>query len=54
VIVGGFFFGLGVHRRRMVVEYPTTIVVVTFIGGDNRSIQRKLPTYRKSLTNFIT
>jgi hypothetical protein len=30
------------------------IVAVSFICGGNRSIRRKLPTYRKSLTNFIT
>jgi len=29
-------------------------VVVSFIGGGNRSTQRKPPTCRKSLTNFIT
>ena len=30
------------------------IVVVSFIGGGNRSTQRKPPICRKSLTNFIT
>jgi hypothetical protein len=30
------------------------IVVVSFIGGGNRNTQRKPPTCRKSLTNFIT
>jgi hypothetical protein len=30
------------------------IVVVSFIGGGNRSAWRKPPTSRKSLTNFIT
>jgi len=29
-------------------------MAVSFIGGGNRSTRRKLPTYRKSLTNFIT
>jgi len=29
-------------------------MVVSFIGGGNQSTRRKLPTYRKSLTNFIT
>jgi len=29
-------------------------VAVSFIGGGNRSTRRKPPTYRKSLTNFIT
>jgi len=27
-------------------------VAVSFIGGGNRSTQRKPPTFRKSLTNF--
>ena len=30
------------------------MVEVSFIGGGNRSTWRKPPTYRKSLTNFIT
>jgi len=30
------------------------IVVVSFIGGENRSTPRKPPTCRKSLTNIIT
>jgi hypothetical protein len=30
------------------------IIAVSFIGGGNRSNQRKPQTYRKSLTNFIT
>jgi hypothetical protein len=29
-------------------------VAVSFIGGGNQSTRRKLPTCRKSLTNFIT
>jgi len=29
-------------------------MAVSFIGGGNRSTRRKLPTYRKSLTNFIS
>jgi hypothetical protein len=29
-------------------------MAVSFIGGGNRSIQRKPLTYRKSLTNFTT
>jgi len=29
-------------------------VDVSFIGGGNRNTRRKLPTCRKSLTNFIT
>ena len=32
----------------------TYIVVVSFIGGGNRSARRKPPTYCKLLTNFIT
>jgi len=29
-------------------------MAVSFIGGRNQSTQRKQPTCRKSLTNFIT
>jgi len=29
-------------------------VAISFIGGGNRNSRRKPPTYRKSLTNFIT
>jgi hypothetical protein len=29
-------------------------VAISFIGGRNRITRRKLPTCRKSLTNFIT
>jgi len=32
----------------------SVILAVSFIGGGNRSTQRKSPTCRKSLTNFIT
>ena len=35
-------------------QYFSYIMVVSFIHGGNRSIERKLPTCRKSLTNFIT
>jgi hypothetical protein len=35
-------------------QYFSYIVAVSFIGGGNRSTQRKPPTCRKSLTNFIT
>ena len=35
-------------------QYFSYIVVVSFIGGGNRSIRRKPPTCRKSLTNLIT
>jgi hypothetical protein len=34
-------------------QYFSYIVVVSFIGGEKRSTQRKPPTCRKSLTNFI-
>jgi len=29
-------------------------LAISFIGGGNRRTRRKPPTYRKSLTNFIT
>ena len=35
-------------------QYLSYIVAISFIYGVNRSTQRKPPTYRKSLTNFIT
>ena len=35
-------------------QYFSYIEAVSFIGGGNRSIMRKPPTCRKSLTNFIT
>jgi hypothetical protein len=35
-------------------QYFSYIVVVSFIGGGNRSTWRKPPTCRKSLSNFIT
>jgi hypothetical protein len=35
-------------------QYFSYIVAVSFTGGGNRSIWRKPPTCRKSLTNFIT
>jgi len=35
-------------------QYFSYIVTVSFIGEGNRSTQRKQPTCRKSLTNFIT
>jgi hypothetical protein len=38
----------------MVFNAISYIVVVSLIGGENRSTQRKPPTCRKSLTNFIT
>ena len=35
-------------------QYFSYIMMVTFIAGGNQSIRRQPPTYRKSLTNFIT
>jgi len=35
-------------------QYFSYIVAVSFIGGENRSRQRKPPICRKSMTNFIT
>ena len=40
--------------QRHFEQHFSYIVVVSFIGGGNRSIRRKPPTYRKSLTNLIT
>ena len=37
-----------------IFNYINNIVAVSFIGGENRSVRRKPPTCRKSLTNFIT
>ena len=37
-----------------VQQYFNYIVLVSFIGGENRSTRSKPPTCRKSLTNFIT
>jgi hypothetical protein len=34
-------------------QYFSHIVAISFIGGGNRSTQRKPPTCRKSLTNLI-
>ena len=42
----------GVYRH--FEQYVSYIVAVSFISWVNRSTQRKLPTCRKSLTNFIT
>ena len=35
-------------------QYFSNIMAVSFIGGGNWSTQKKPPTGRKSLTNFIT
>jgi hypothetical protein len=32
----------------------TYIMAVSFIGGGNRNTRKKTPTYRKSLTNWIS
>ena len=46
--VGGLWY---LHHFQ---QYFSFITVVSFIGGGNRSIQRKSQIYRKSQTNFIT
>ena len=43
--------GLGLCQFR---QYFSYIMAVSFIGGENWRAQRKPPTYRKWLTNFIT
>ena len=35
-------------------QYFSYIVAARFIGGGNRGMRRKPPTWRKSLTIFIT
>jgi len=40
--------------KRHLQQYFNYIVAVSFICGGNRNTQRKPPTCRKSLTNFIT
>ena len=40
--------------KRHFQQYFSYIVAVRFIGGGNRSPRRKQPTFRKSLTKFIT
>ena len=42
----------GVERH--FVQYFSYIVAVSFIGGGNQSTRRRPPTYRMSLTHFIT
>ena len=39
---------------RQFQQYVSSIVMVSFIGGGNRSTWRKPPTCHSSLTNFIT
>jgi hypothetical protein len=47
-IDGWLVYGVSCHFQ----QYFSYIVVVSFIGGRNRSARRKPPTCRKSLTNF--
>jgi hypothetical protein len=49
---GGERVGYMVLKRHF-QQYLSYIVAVSFIGGGNRSTQRKSSTCRKSLTNFI-
>jgi hypothetical protein len=44
--------GNGVERHFQ--QYFSYILAISFIGGGNWNTQRKPPTCRKSLTNFIT
>ena len=46
------WFVYGVYRHFQ--QYFSHIVAIRFTGEENRSIRRKPPTFRKSLTNFIT
>ena len=46
--------GLGLWRLTPLSTIFQLFCGVSFIGGGNQSTQRKPPTYRKSLTNFIT
>jgi len=46
----GLVYGIKRHFQ----QYFSYIVVVSLIGGGNRSTQRKPPTCRKLLTNLIT
>jgi hypothetical protein len=41
-------------KKESIYIYFSYIVVVSFTGGGNQRIRRKLPICRKSLTNFIT
>jgi len=47
---------LSYNGVKVIVFYATFsyIMAVSFIGGENRSTRRIPPSYRKSLTNFIT
>ena len=48
------FYGYGYCVWRHFQQFFRYIMSVSFIGGGNQSTGRKLPTCRKSLTNFIT
>jgi len=50
IIRGGLVYGVYRHFQ----QYFSYIMEVSFIGGGNRSMRRKPPTCRKSLTKFIT
>jgi hypothetical protein len=45
--------GLVYGVKRHFQQYFSYIVVVSFIGGGNRSTRRKPETCRKSLTNYM-
>jgi len=47
-------FGLVYSVSRNFQQYFSYMMAVSFIGGGNRSTQRKPLIYRKLLTNFIT
>ena len=51
IILFGWLYGA---LKRHFQQYFSYIVAVNFIGGGNRNTQKKPPTCRKSLTNFIT
>jgi hypothetical protein len=50
LVVIGWFYGVERHFE----QFFSYIVEVSFIAGGNQKTQRKPPTCRKSLTNFIT
>ena len=55
VVYALFRFGLVLWcLTQLFTIFHLDIVVVSFIGGGNRSTRRKPPTCRKSRTNFIT
>ena len=50
----GLVLGLGLWCLTLLSAIFRYIVEVSFIGGGNCNTQRKPPTCRQSLTNFIT